>query len=250
MLIFNHSIDNIVAYRRDHRFQRYSTSGPSKAYKSLIGLYSQNSNFGQLVQHVNSDKSITPQIIMNNNHCIPWIGFGTWQLGNNTNTIKNIIRQAIDAGYRLIDTAYIYNTEEGIGLALKDAFASGKLKRDDVFITTKVWLNHFSKPKVLQSIRDSLRKLKLNQVDLVLMHYPTGFKDGPDNYPKYPNGTIIPRTWQKDAYLETWQAMEDAHKLGLTRSIGVSNFNQEQIWKLLLNARIKPVINQVSSINI
>lgn len=173
------------------------------------------------------------------------VGFGTWQLGNDT-TVKRAIRAAISAGYRLIDTAYIYGNEKAIGQVLHEMIAQGKVKRDDVFLTTKVWNNHHSTPKVLQSIRDSLKKLKLKQLDLVLLHFPVGFKEGSDNFPTFANGSIIPRSWRKDAYLESWEAMESAVKMGLTRSIGVSNFNQAQMRKVLAKAKIKPVLNQVS----
>lgn len=191
-----------LAYRRDHRFLDGSHA-PSLAFASLMGQYTaEGKYFGNIVRHGNSDGTVTEQIVLANQRCMPTVGFGTWQLGGNSSVIQTTIKQALDAGYRLIDTAYLYNTEDEIGDALAGAFADGKLKREDIFITTKVWPTYFSKAKVLQSIRDSLRKLKLQYLDLVLLHYPTGFKEGTDNYPTYPNGSIIPLSWKKDAYLE------------------------------------------------
>ena len=240
-------LDRTISYRRDYRFLKSYCKEPSAAFTSLMGTYATDGKyFGNIIQHVNSDGSKTPQIVLNNKQGLPLVGFGTWQLGGNASSVKDTIKQAIDAGYRLIDTAYIYDTEEPIGDVLQELFSSGKLKREDIFVTTKVWTTYFSKIRVLQSIRESLKKLKLNYVDLILLHFPTGFKDGKENFPKFKNGTIIPRTWRKDAYLEAWNAMENAVQLGLVSSIGVSNFNRNQMKKLLKSAKIKPVLNQVN----
>ncbi len=157
------------------------------------------------------------------------------------------IKDAIDVGYRHIDTAYRYDTEKGIGIALRQAMVLRRVKREDMFITTKVWNNMHSRPKVIESINASLKNLGLKCLDLALIHWPTGFYEDKDSnsYPKYKNESIIPRTWQKDAYLETWKGLEDAVKLGLTKSIGVSNFNIRQLGRVLDEAEIKPVVNQV-----
>ncbi len=155
------------------------------------------------------------------------------------------VEEAINSGYRHIDTAYFYNNEEGIGTALKNLIAQNRIKREDVFITSKVWNNFHSRPLVVEGLKISLKNLGLEYLDLALVHWPTGFKEGNDPFPKFSNGSIIPRTWQKDAYLETWKGMEDALKLGLTKSIGVSNFNSVQLKRVLDVAEIKPVVNQV-----
>jgi diketogulonate reductase-like aldo/keto reductase len=183
---------------------------------------------------------------MNNGCGIPIVGMGTWQLGNDSQ-VAQIIKDAIDVGYRHIDTAYLYYTEKGIGIALRQAIASRRVKREDMFITSKVWSNMHSRPKVVQSIQESLKNLGLKYLDLALVHWPVGFYEEKvfNPYPKYKNGSIIPRTWQKDDYLETWKGMEDAYKMGLTKSIGVSNFNIRQLGRVLDEAEIKPVVNQV-----
>lgn len=202
-------------------------------------------HFGLIVDHPHTDGSTSKQIVLNNGHCLPLVAFGTYQLGNET-AVKQAIKAAITSGYRLIDTAYIYENEETIGNILSELFKEGIIKREDLFITTKVWNNHQSKSSVNKSIRDSLKKLKVNYLDMVLLHYPTGFKENAGNYPKFSNGSIIPRTWRRDSYLESWKAMEDAVKNHLTLNIGVSNFNIDQMKKLLSNSQIKPAINQVT----
>jgi diketogulonate reductase-like aldo/keto reductase len=155
------------------------------------------------------------------------------------------IKEAINSGYRHFDTAYRYNNEKGIGTAVKELIAQNRIKREDVFITSKVWNNFHSRPLVVEGLKLSLKNLGLEYLDLALVHWPTGFKEGNDPFPKFSNGSIIPRTWQKDAYLETWKGMEDALKLGLTKSIGVSNFNSVQLKRVLDEGEIKPVVNQV-----
>lgn len=203
-------------------------------------------HFGELIDHRNSDGSVTRRVVMADGRSLPVLGFGTWQLGNDT-TVKRALLHALDAGYRLIDTAHLYGNEAPIGEVLRQRMSTGRLSRADLFVTTKVWSNHHSKARVMKSIRDSLRKLQLDYLDLVLLHYPAGFRDGTDLFPIYRNGSIIPRTWQKDSYLEPWRAMEEAVRLGLVRSIGVSNFNRRQTRKLLSNAKVRPVLNQVES---
>lgn len=182
---------------------------------------------------------------MNNNYTIPMLGYGTYQLEEDS-VVDRGVSVAIHSGYRLIDTAYFYANEHQIGATLSPLFVNGSLQREDVFLTTKVWNTHHSKARLLDSIRNSLEMLQVDYVDLVLLHFPTGFRDGDDYFPLYANRTIIPRSWAKDAYLEPWAALEEAVRLGLTRSIGVSNFNRSQMKKLLSKAKIKPVLNQVS----
>ncbi len=171
---------------------------------------------------------------------------GTWQLGDDSQ-VEQAIKDAIDVGYRHIDTASRYDTEKGIGIALRQAITSRRVKREDMFITSKVWNNMHSRPKVIESINASLKNLGLKYLDLALIHWPTGFfeEKDPNFYPKYKNGSVIPRTWEKDDYLETWKGLEDAVNLGLTKYIGVSNFNIRQLGRVLDEAKIKPVINQV-----
>jgi diketogulonate reductase-like aldo/keto reductase len=152
------------------------------------------------------------------------------------------VKEAINSGYRHIDTAYRYNNEKGIGNAIKELISQNHIKREDVFITSKVWNNFHSRPLVVEGLKLSLKNLGLEYLDLALVHWPTGFKEGKNTYPKFSNGSIIP---SKAGILETWKGMEDALKLGLAKSIGVSNFNSVQLKRVLDEGEIKPVVNQV-----
>ncbi len=191
-----------------------------------------------IVQQIKS-----PLVKLNDGNEIPIVGLGTSAMTDSTANIT--VKEAINSGYRHIDTAYYYQNEKGIGTALKDLIAQNRIKREDVFITSKVWCNFHSRPLVVEGLKISLKDLGLEYLDLALIHWPTGFKEGNDLFPKFSNGSIIPRTWQKDAYLETWKGMEDALKLGLAKSIGVSNFNSVQLKRVLDEGEIKPVVNQV-----
>jgi len=117
------------------------------------------------------------------------------------------------------------------------------VKREDLFITSKLW-NTFHSPDLIEpTIKRTLADFGFDYVDLYLIHWPIGFKEGEDLFPTNPDGT----TALSDVdYLDTWKAMEDVLSKGLTKNIGVSNFNSEQITRLLENATIKPVTNQVN----
>lgn len=113
-------------------------------------------------------------IKLSNGVQMPVVGLGTWQ--SSEGDAENAVRKALDAGYRLIDTAAVYGNEEEIGKALKEYFENGKLKRDEVFITTKVWCDYLQPAKIEESLRESLKKLQLEKVDLYLAHMPGAMK--------------------------------------------------------------------------
>ncbi|KAM3956215.1 uncharacterized protein ACR2FA_009809 [Aphomia sociella] len=181
-----------------------------------------------------------PLIKLNDGRKIPSFGLGTW-LGPSKgkqglepvkdDSVKNAVEWAIDAGYRHIDTARIYDTEEQIGQAIKKAVADGKVSRDELFITTKLWNDAHARDAVVPALRESLRKLGLDYVDLYLIHWPIG------QFSNY--------TFDTTDYLDTWQGMIEAQKLGLAKSIGVSNFNQEQLERLISSSGVKPANLQI-----
>ncbi|CAG9821184.1 unnamed protein product [Phaedon cochleariae] len=146
---------------------------------------------------------------------------------------------AIDVGYRHIDTAWFYKNEEEIGDALKDTFSKGKIKREDLFIVTKLWNNFHERKSVVPKLKESLKFLRLDYVDLFLIHWPFGFKENSGDLPQDES------SFSEVDYLETWKGMEECVDLGLARSIGLSNFNEEQTERVLQNCRIRPVVNQV-----
>jgi len=158
---------------------------------------------------------------------IPKIGLGTFKADD----MKTLITEAIKLGYRHFDTARIYQNEKQLGEVLKDSVSSGLVKREDLYITTKIWND--SKDDVEKSLRDSLQDLQLEYVDLYLIHWPFGdFNTETKQYKQVP-------------LHQTWKGMETCVKKGLCKAIGVSNFNVQIILDLLSYAEIKPVVNQI-----
>eukprot|EP00435_Cladocopium_sp_Y103_P045234 s2742_g12.t4 len=153
---------------------------------------------------------------------------------------KRQVTTALDCGYRVIDTAQRYGNEEGIGRALSAAFAEGRVKRDEVFVTTKVWPANYGYKKTIESVKESAKKLGLESIDLVLPHWP-GI------------GTEIELA-QQNAILrqQTWKALEDLQREtrretcndGLVKQIGVSNYNERHLGELLDYAEIRPMASQ------
>ncbi|XP_020295785.1 1,5-anhydro-D-fructose reductase-like, partial [Pseudomyrmex gracilis] len=162
--------------------------------------------------------------------------------------VERAVKDAIDLGYRHIDTAFFYGNEKEIGKAICEKIQDGIVKREDLFVTTKLWNNTHKKELVVPTCKQSLTNLGLDYIDLYLVHWPFAFKEGDNMWPQDDNGKLI----ESDTdYLETWKGMEECVRQGLTRSIGISNFNSEQITRLLKSAKIAPVNNQVEvNINI
>ncbi|XP_024871506.1 1,5-anhydro-D-fructose reductase-like, partial [Temnothorax curvispinosus] len=156
--------------------------------------------------------------------------------------VKKAVKEAIDLGYRHIDTAFFYNNEKEIGEAVREKIKEGSVTREDLFITTKLWNNVHKEELVVPACKKSLANLGLEYVDLYLIHWPFAFKEGNDLLPQDATGNLA----ESDVdYLETWRGMEECVRQGLTRSIGISNFNSEQITRLLKSAKIAPVNNQI-----
>lgn len=176
----------------------------------------------------------------NNGIECPIIGLGTYlsKSGEGAQAVKD----AIDIGYRHFDTAYFYENEKEIGEAIRSKIEEGVVKREDIFITSKVW-NNFHRPDLAKAALDiTLSNLGLGYVDLFLIHWPYAYKDGWDMRPVNKNDKVI---YSDVDYVETWKALEECVKAEKIKSIGLSNFNKEQILKILENAEIKPVNNQV-----
>jgi 2,5-diketo-D-gluconate reductase A len=148
---------------------------------------------------------------------MPMLGYGVYQV--DPAECARCVKDAIDVGYRSIDTAQAYCNEEGVGQAVKE---SG-VPREDLFITTKVWISNGGYEKAKASIDESLKKLQMDYIDLLLIHQP--FND----------------------YYGTWRAMEEAYKAGKLRAIGVSNFFPDRLVDLCKFVEIKPMVNQVET---
>ncbi len=163
------------------------------------------------------------QIILNNGTEIPEIGFGTWQT---TEGVQKTVKMALEAGYKHIDTADIYGNEAEIGEALEE---SG-IDRKELYITTKIWNNNRSALGVQQSVEQSLKKLKTDYLDLLLIHWPA-------NEIQFEN-------W-KEINAETWKAMEELYQSGVVKTIGVSNFLVQHLKALLETAEVVPAVDQI-----
>lgn len=164
---------------------------------------------------------------LNNGISIPSIGFGTWMISND-NACK-AIKDAISVGYRHIDTAQAYGNEVGVGKGIKE---SG-IDRKELFLTTKIDAGLKSYDKAKQSIEESLSKLDLDYLDLIIIHAPTPWNEFRQdvNYDK--------------ENLEVWKALEEAYQEGKVKAIGVSNFEIEDLDNIINNCKIKPMVNQI-----
>ncbi|KAG6474322.1 deoxymugineic acid synthase 1-like [Zingiber officinale] len=171
---------------------------------------------------------------------IPLVGLGTAAFPFAPETTKPAILHAIELGYRHFDTASIYQSEQALGEAIEEALLTGRLhSRSELFITSKLWCTDAHPDRVLPAIRNTLRNLKMEYLDLYLIHWPMCLKPGAAPFPVKAKD-ILPLDLKS-----VWEAMEECQRLGLTRSIGVSNFNTTKLQELLHFAKIPPAVNQV-----
>ena len=170
---------------------------------------------------------------------MPALGLGTWK--SEPDEVYHAVRAALEIGYRHIDCAAIYQNEEEVGRALSDAFAAGDAKREEVWVTSKLWNDSHCPEHVKGAIETSLRKLQLDSLDLYLIHWPVALRHGV-SLPSGPDD-FIPLT---EVPLEsTWGAMLEVREHGLTRQAGVSNFSKGQITRVRDASGETPAVNQV-----
>uniref|UniRef100_A0A914Y3T6 NADP-dependent oxidoreductase domain-containing protein n=1 Tax=Panagrolaimus superbus TaxID=310955 RepID=A0A914Y3T6_9BILA len=179
-----------------------------------------------------------PTVKMSNGIELPLFGYGTWQ-AKDEQELEKSLTVALENGYRLIDTAFVYGNEEIIGKTLQKFYDSGKLQRSDVFVTTKLPPFFHRNDDVEKCLNEQLKALKTDYIDLYLIHSPCPCKKDPEKPMFYfdANGMIVEEAVD---HLETWKAMENLNKAGKVRSIGLSNFNKEQIQRICDNAEIPP----------
>ncbi|KAM3964455.1 aldo-keto reductase 1B-like [Aphomia sociella] len=184
-----------------------------------------------------------PLIRFNNGVNCPMLGLGTWQAQpGEEGVVAQAIRDAIDLGYRHIDGAHYYANEKEVGQAIREKISEGVVKRENLFVTSKLWNTFHSPDWVETAVKLTLSDLGLEYIDLYLIHWPMAYKEGYDLNPVDENGK---RIFSDVDYVDTWKAMEKLVEKGLVKSIGLSNFNQKQIDRVLEIANIKPVTNQV-----
>jgi diketogulonate reductase-like aldo/keto reductase len=174
---------------------------------------------------------------------IPALGFGT-SLSDNRKT-RDAVKTAVEVGFRHLDAAERYRNEAQVGAALKELFADGTVRREDLFVTTKLWNNNHRPERVKPALQASLDRLGLDAVDLYLVHTPFAFQPGDDQDPRHPHGAVI---YDEGVTLEeTWSAMEALVDEGLSRAVGLSNIDAERAREIIDTARIKPAVIEVES---
>ncbi|KAM7157190.1 aldo-keto reductase family 1 member C15-like [Molossus nigricans] len=191
------------------------------------------------------DHKRSHSVKLNDGHFMPVLGFGTYAPRSVPKSkTTEATKMAIDVGFRHIDAAYTYENEEEIGKAIREKIADGTVKREDIFYTTKLWATFLRPELVRPALERSLKELQLDYVDLFIIHVPVAMKPGEELLPKDANGKVILETVD---LRDTWEALEKCKDAGLTKSIGVSNFNHK-LLEMILNKpglKYKPVCNQV-----
>ena len=180
--------------------------------------------------------------VLNTGAKIPAIGLGTWQIGGDL--CVEAVKTALSVGYRHIDCAHLYGNETEVGEALGEAF-SASLKREDVFLTSKLYCTMNSLNKIENYVRVSLKNLGVSYLDLYLMHWPDSSAFGDATDPPSKSGSEYRQFLNRLKH--AWKAMEALVDSGLVRAIGVSNFSVQQIKVLLKFAKVVPAVNQVGS---
>jgi diketogulonate reductase-like aldo/keto reductase len=158
------------------------------------------------------------EVTLNNGLKMPILGFGVYQIPDPAECERSVL-EALKIGYRSIDTAAVYTNEAAVGTAIKNS----EIPREDIFITTKLWIQDMGYGSAKKAVEKSLKKLKTDYIDLYLIHQPMGDVHG------------------------AWRAMEDMYKAGILKAIGVSNFQADRLMDLMVHNKIIPALNQVET---
>jgi alcohol dehydrogenase (NADP+) len=194
---------------------------------------------GNMTFYKNQQETKSRSIEFENGDQMPILGLGTWK--SKPGEVRQAVYWAIEAGYRHIDCAAIYQNEREVGQGIGDAIADGHARRKDLFVTSKLWNDSHRYEDVRPALEKSLTDLRLDYLDLYLIHWPISFKAGvgfASNREEFYTYKDVPLT-------QTWDAMQEQKASGSTRHIGVSNFNQAKLGELIAMGGDKPEMNQV-----
>ncbi|CAF1134522.1 unnamed protein product [Rotaria sp. Silwood1] len=188
---------------------------------------------------MSSSISSQATLLMNNNISIPQLALGTYKTTNEE--MNNVIETALSVGYRHIDCAWLYGNEKSIGEGLSNQLKKGEIKRSDLFLTGKLWCSFHKSNRVRQQCLITIDDLRCQYLDLFLIHWPFAFVDQDPNKNEEGESKVD----DEIDFTETWKAMELLVDEGLVKSIGLSNFNEQQIERIINICKYKPVVNQV-----
>jgi diketogulonate reductase-like aldo/keto reductase len=193
---------------------------------------------------IQTDNFRSTQLTLSNGAgAIPALGFGT--LIPDPIATRNATRTALEAGFRALDTAERYRTEKEVGEAMQEVFKAGQLKREDVFVATKLWNTNHRPERVKPAFEASLKKLQLDYLDLYLIHTPFAFQPGDEQDPRDANGNVI---YDRGVKLsDTWGALEELVDEGKCKAIGLSDIGLEKVKEIFETATIKPAVVHVES---
>ncbi|MDR0954076.1 MAG: aldo/keto reductase [Rikenellaceae bacterium] len=177
--------------------------------------------------------------ICENGDRMPLLGLGTWQ--SEPEKLYEAVLTAVRAGYRHIDCAYVYQNEEAVGRALKYLIDNGEVRREELWITSKLWNSFHRREQVIPALRHTLASLQLDYLDMYLVHWPLVFCEGV----MFPQSVADLVSLSEIPIAQTWSGMEEAHREKLTRHIGVSNFSIKKLKELLATCAVRPENNQI-----
>src|ERR1700721_1869723 len=191
----------------------------------------------------NDNLRYTKMALNNGSGAIPALGFGT--LIPDPVATRTATKAALEAGFRQLDASERYRNEKEVGEAIQEVFKAGKIKREEVFIATKVWNNNHRPERVKPAFEGSIKRLQLDYADLYLIHTPFAFQPGDEQDPRDANGNVI---YDKGVtLLDTWKALESLVDEGRCKAIGLSDVSLDQTKEIFEAARIKPAVVHVES---